>query len=79
MNIYLIKLKHCTYEEFDSWVVQATTEEEAIIVVKCNKTKEEAEQTYYNNQYRENIKLIKLIGNNNETESKIILGSYNAG
>ena len=30
MNIYLIELKTCGYDEYDSWVVSANNEEEVI-------------------------------------------------
>jgi len=87
-NIYLLTLKHMGYDEFDSWVVIADNEEEVLKLCDIRevewtdedlKKREKDRWRSVNNQFKENIESIKLIGTTNETESKIVLGSYNAG
>lgn len=74
-NIYLITLRDFDWDEFIGWVVVAENIPEALKICDIKKTREEAG----NNQYEKNIEKIKQIGTTFETESKIILNSYNAG
>jgi len=88
-NIYLLDLKKCGYDEYDAWVVIADDEEEVKRLcnirkekeLEKNKEKRERGEWLYreDNQYEDNIDSIKLIGTTEEIESKIVLGSYNAG
>jgi hypothetical protein len=79
-NIYLLTLKGHGYDEYDAWVVIADNEEEVKKLCDISKEKAKPKQFgYVNNQYEDNIESIKLIGITKAMESKIVLGSYNAG
>jgi bifunctional ADP-heptose synthase (sugar kinase/adenylyltransferase) len=79
-NIYLLTLKDYDYDEYDGWVVIADNEEEVLELCNICETEEEAKKACWgDNLYKGNIKEIKLIGTTEIEESKILLGSYNAG
>ena len=70
MKLYLVsRTDKVDYDEYDSWVVSANTENEAIQVV--------LNDTYNCKQYYADKMEVEEI--TNTTESKIILGSFNAG
>lgn len=78
-NIYLITLKEHGYDEYDSWVVIAENQEEVIKLCKIVATKEEADDGWSRNQYKDNVESIKLIGTTEQEKSEVVLSSYNAG
>jgi hypothetical protein len=79
-NIYLLTLKAWDYDETDGWVVIAESEEEVLKLCEIYETKEEARKAkWVDNQYKDNIQQIKLIGTTEIEESQILLSSYNAG
>ena len=81
MNIYLIKLIECTYDEYDAFVVCAESEVNALKLVKCNRTKDEAMEGYMNNnQYDKNVESITMIGTSTTGMIEhVVLSSFNAG
>jgi hypothetical protein len=74
--IYKIEMKENTYDEYDAFVVCASSREEAIDLCGIKKSYAEA----VDNLHEDNILEIKIIGIANDDIAKSrILGSYNAG
>lgn len=67
MNIYHIVFTDCDYDEYDSFVVIAKDEDDAKKLIK------------WRIPVGESIKKIECIGVSHKSESKVVLGSFNAG
>lgn len=67
MKIYHICFTGCDYDEYDSFVVIAKDEEQAI------------EQIKDSIPYGEFVESVLCVGVTDETEPRIVLGSFNAG
>lgn len=72
MKIYLITLKECDYDQYDSFVVIAEDKDRAWKLIRI-------EHSQDSNIYTENIEEIREIGISNTVKEEIVLGSFNAG
>ena len=64
MKLFLVEVDGCGYDEYDSFVVRAADEENALMA--CN------EETWT----KDNTKVTEIL---TEGQEQIILGSFNAG
>ena len=70
MKLYLVEADWCDYDQYDSFVVWAKSQEEALRLVRAKD-----DPTTMNN-FDDNVKVTEI---KKPKESGIVLGSFNAG
>lgn len=77
-KIYLVTVEECSYDEYDSMVVIANNEQEAIEM--CKAKDYESDNTYgYDGFIKDQEKITAKEIDLNTNNSQIILTSFNAG
>lgn len=70
MKLYLVEADWCDYDQYDSFVVWAKSQDEALSLVRAKD-----DPTTMNN-FNDNVKVTEI---KKPKESGIVLGSFNAG
>lgn len=70
MKLYLVEASWCDYDQYDSFVVWAKSQDEALSLVRAK------DDPITMNNFNDNVKVTEI---KKPKESGIVLGSFNAG
>lgn len=78
MNIYLLEFKEADYEENNSYIAYAESEESLKKLLDIKKNPQDCNK-YNSNEYEDNIEKIELIGENKDIVKEYIIMKNNQG